>query len=150
MRQRDAWANDLINIFKEDVRTVRDAFKASTTPTSVTGKEVPSDGVLLRPMSNPKSNIQNDQHQYVYLKDGKQPFRPQQSELLESCIVVRVEDFALFRVSTALDSKRSAPKKFLSSDKKQLLLPPEMPSINVVFTEYYFPDGKDFPGSSVM
>lgn len=150
MRQRDAWANDLINIFKGDVRTVREAFKASATPTSGAGKEVPSDGVLLRPvLSSSKSNVQIDQHQYVYLKDGKQPFKPQ-SDLLESCIVVRVEDFALFRVSTALDSKRSAPKKFLSSDKKQLLLPPEMPSINVVFTEYYFPDGKDFPGTSSM
>lgn len=145
MRQRDTWAADLLKIFREDVRTVHEAFKASSSPKSGPGK-VTSDGVVLRPTSDPRSTVPTDHH--ACPKDGKTAYRPQQSELHESCIVVRVEDFVLFRVSTALDSKRSTPKKFLSSDKKQLLLPPEMPSVHVVFTEYYFPDGRDFPGET--
>ena len=60
--------------------------------------------------------------------------------------VCRIEDFVLYRVSTASDAKRSAPKKFLSSDKKQLLLPPEMSAIHIDYTDYYFPEGINYPG----
>jgi len=72
--------------------------------------------------------------------------RPTPSRLLESGIVLRLEDFALYRVSSAIDERRSTPKKFISSDKKQLLLPKSMSSVHFDFTEYYFPDGKDLPG----
>ena len=71
---------------------------------------------------------------------------PKQTKLLEACMVLRLEDFSLYRVSTASDHRRSSPKKFLSSDKKQLLLPPEMSSIHAEYTDYYFPEGIDFPG----
>lgn len=49
-----------------------------------------------------------------------------------------------FQVSTA-DQRRSSPKTMISCNKKSLYLPPEMPAIHVEFTEYYFPDGKDYP-----
>ena len=68
------------------------------------------------------------------------------SRLLESGIVLRLEDFALYRVSSAIDERRSAPRKFVSSDKKQLYLPKSMSAVHFEFTEYYFPDGKDLPG----
>lgn len=54
----------------------------------------------------------------------------------------------LYRVTTAADVKRSAPKKFLSSDKKQLLLPAEMSAIHIDFTDYYFPEGINYPGEN--
>lgn len=47
-------------------------------------------------------------------------------------------------MSTA-DQRRSSPKTMISCNKKSLYLPPEMPAIHVEFTEYYFPDGKDYP-----
>ncbi|OXB70302.1 UNVERIFIED_CONTAM: hypothetical protein H355_010734, partial [Colinus virginianus] len=47
-------------------------------------------------------------------------------------------------VSTA-DQCRSSPKALVSCNKKSLYLPPEMPAIHIEFTEYYYPDGKDFP-----
>lgn len=49
-----------------------------------------------------------------------------------------------FQVSTA-DQRRSSPKTMISCNKKSLYLPQEMPAIHVEFTEYYFPDGKDYP-----
>lgn len=36
----------------------------------------------------------------------------------------------------------------ISCNKKSLYLPPEMPAIHVEFTEYYFPDGKDYPSKT--
>lgn len=72
--------------------------------------------------------------------------RPTPSRLLESGIVLRLEDFALYRVSSAIDERRNTPRKFVSSDKKQLMLPKSMSSVHCEFTDYYFPDGKDLPG----
>ena len=74
------------------------------------------------------------------------PVHPPPSRLLESGVVLRLEDFALYRVSSAIDERRSTPRKFISSDKKQLLLPRTMSAVHFDFTDYYFPDGKDLPG----
>jgi len=76
--------------------------------------------------------------------------RPTPTRLLESGVVFRLEDFALYRVSSAIDERRNAPRKFISSDKKQLLLPKSMSSVHLEFTDYYFPDGKDLPGKFRM
>ncbi|XP_064634277.1 bridge-like lipid transfer protein family member 3B isoform X2 [Lineus longissimus] len=72
------------------------------------------------------------------------PTKQKQTKLLECCSVVRLEDFTFFRVSTA-DSTRRKPKKFFASDKKQLFLPPEMSAVHIEFTDYYFPEGIDYP-----
>lgn len=53
----------------------------------------------------------------------------------------------VLQVSTA-DQRRSSPKTMVSCNKKSLYLPPEMPAIHVEFTEYYFPDGKDYPSKT--
>ena len=59
---------------------------------------------------------------------------------------MRAEDFVVFRVSTTSDTGRNTPRRFLSSEKKQLLLPPEMSAFHLQYTDYYFPEGVDFPG----
>lgn len=72
--------------------------------------------------------------------------RPRSTKLLESCYVIKVEEFTIYQVSTA-DNKRNNPQKFLSSDKKHLHLPPDMSVLHAEYTEYFFPEGIDFPGT---
>ena len=50
-----------------------------------------------------------------------------------------------FQVTSSSAKTAGAPKKMLSSDKKLLCLPPEMSCIHFEYTEYYFPDGIDYP-----
>ncbi|XP_069485483.1 bridge-like lipid transfer protein family member 3B isoform X2 [Ambystoma mexicanum] len=71
---------------------------------------------------------------------------PQQpkAKLMSSSVVVQLADFTIFQVSTA-DKCRSSPKTMISCNKKSLYLPQEMSAIHIEFTEYYFPDGKDYP-----
>nr|XP_042715709.1 UHRF1-binding protein 1-like isoform X3 [Chrysemys picta bellii] len=71
---------------------------------------------------------------------------PQQpkDKLMSSPVVVRLADFNIYQVSTA-DQCRSSPKTLISCNKKSLYLPPEMSAIHIEFTEYYYPDGKDYP-----
>ncbi|XP_067860955.1 UHRF1-binding protein 1-like isoform X1 [Heptranchias perlo] len=66
------------------------------------------------------------------------------TKLLSSCFVFRVEDLNIYQVSTA-DQRRDSPKAMICCNKKSLYLPSEMAAIHIEFTEYYFPDGKDFP-----
>ncbi|ESO11357.1 hypothetical protein HELRODRAFT_116796 [Helobdella robusta] len=56
--------------------------------------------------------------------------------MMEECVVVSLEDFCLYRVSTQHDKSRSKPKKFLSSDKKRLILPQDMSTLHVDVTNY--------------
>nr|XP_046234555.1 UHRF1-binding protein 1-like isoform X2 [Scatophagus argus] len=72
------------------------------------------------------------------------PPQSPKTQLMSSSVVLRMADFSIYQVSTA-DQRRSSPKTMISCNKKSLYLPPEMPAIHVEFTEYYFPDGKDFP-----
>lgn len=149
MAARDAWVQDLLSTFKEDVRTVRDFYtspKSSpkhTADMKLTGNSTQGQQGQLQGQAQGQVSNQNQK---------KSPLQkvPKQTKLLESCLVFRLEDFSLYRVSTASDQKRSTPKKFLSSDKKQLLLPPEMSSIHAEYTDYYFPEGIDFPGMYIL
>ncbi|XP_044042055.1 UHRF1-binding protein 1-like isoform X3 [Siniperca chuatsi] len=72
------------------------------------------------------------------------PTQSPKTQLMSSSVVLRMADFSIYQVSTA-DQRRSSPKTMISCNKKSLYLPPEMPAIHVEFTEYYFPDGKDYP-----
>ncbi|XP_069085669.1 bridge-like lipid transfer protein family member 3B [Pleurodeles waltl] len=72
------------------------------------------------------------------------PPPPPRAKLMSSSVVVQLADFTIFQVSTA-DMCRSSPKTMLSCNKKSLYLPQEMSAIHIEFTEYYFPDGKDYP-----
>ncbi|XP_035377760.1 UHRF1-binding protein 1-like isoform X4 [Electrophorus electricus] len=66
------------------------------------------------------------------------------SQLMTSSVVLRMSDFSIYQVSTA-DQRRTSPKAMISCNKKTLYLPQEMPAVHAEFTEYYFPDGKDYP-----
>ena len=143
MTARNAWADELYTKFKQDIRCVR---QAHTTPA-----QTPTSGITQTlGGTNQKSPSTTITNQKPATKNASTPTKPTSAprtmRLLESCYVLRLEDYSLYRVSTANDSKRSMPKKFLSSDKKQLLLPSDMSSLHFEYTEYYFPEGYNFPG----
>lgn len=64
--------------------------------------------------------------------------------LMASCVVLRLDDFTVYQVSTASTRKR-VPDKFLSSDKGRLMLPASMPALHIEISDFYFPGDDDFP-----
>ena len=60
-------------------------------------------------------------------------------------VALQVEDLTIYMVSTP-NAKRTGHQKLLVSDKKQLHLPPDMSVVHMEYTEYFFPDGIDYPG----
>ncbi|XP_055761890.1 bridge-like lipid transfer protein family member 3B isoform X3 [Salvelinus fontinalis] len=124
-KAREGWASSLLEEFKSNVEMLKTAKRdreglANCHTSPQHGKISTSSTSILSSPQTPKT------------------------QLLSSSIVLRIADFSIYQVSTA-DQRRSSPKAMISCNKKSLYLPPEMPAIHVEFTEYYFPDGKDYP-----
>ncbi|XP_071525078.1 bridge-like lipid transfer protein family member 3B isoform X2 [Panulirus ornatus] len=64
-------------------------------------------------------------------------------KLMSSCLVLRVNDFCVYRVSTS--KRKQAPKEFISGDKDRFKLPTQMASLHLEFTMYYYPANPNFP-----
>ncbi|KAH8352868.1 hypothetical protein KR084_006966, partial [Drosophila pseudotakahashii] len=65
------------------------------------------------------------------------------AKLMSSCVILRIEDFTLYRVTTS--GKKSMPKEFVSGDKDRYSFPAEMPIIHAEYTYFYYPGDFVFP-----
>ncbi|CAJ1054782.1 UHRF1-binding protein 1-like isoform X1 [Xyrichtys novacula] len=126
-KTREGWARNLLDEFKSNVEMLKTA---------------------VRDQQGPAPANSSPQHSKISTSSSVSfsppPTQSPKTQLMSSSVVLRMADFSIYQVSTA-DQRRSSPKTMISCNKKSLYLPPEMPAIHVEFTEYYFPDGKDYP-----
>ncbi|KAG8514025.1 UHRF1-binding protein 1-like, partial [Galemys pyrenaicus] len=134
-KTKNGWANELLHEFECNVEMLKQAVKDHNvgsppkSPTHASPQHTQTEkDLVLKGTSRTASVI------------------PQQSKakLMSSSVVVRLGDFNIYQVSTA-EQCRSSPKSMISCNKKSLYLPQEMSAVYIEFTEYYYPDGKDFP-----
>ncbi|XP_061768125.1 UHRF1-binding protein 1-like isoform X1 [Nerophis ophidion] len=123
-KTRDGWVRNLLDEFKSNVEMLK---------TVVRNQQ----GVAPVHSSPGKINTSSS-------TTFSAPPENSKAQLMSSSVVLRMADFSIYQVSTA-DQRRSSPKTMISCNKKSLYLPSEMPAIHVEFTEYYYPDGKDYP-----
>ncbi|XP_022068268.1 UHRF1-binding protein 1-like isoform X1 [Acanthochromis polyacanthus] len=126
-KTREGWARNLLDEFKSNVEMLKSAVRDQQAPAPAHSS--PQHGKISTSSSSAFSSP---------------PPQTPKTQLMSSSVVLRMADFSIYQVSTA-DQRRSSPKAMISCNKKSLYLPPEMPAIHVEFTEYYFPDGKDYP-----
>ncbi|XP_027711620.1 UHRF1-binding protein 1-like isoform X1 [Vombatus ursinus] len=132
---KNGWAKELLDEFSSNVEMLKQVVKdhnVDSPPKSPThappqhvqaGKESVPKGISRTPSTSSQQS---------------------KAKLMSSSVVVRLADFNIYQVSTA-DQYRSSPKTMISCNKKSLYLPQEMSAVYIEFTEYYYPDGKDFP-----
>ncbi|MBN3272617.1 UH1BL protein, partial [Polyodon spathula] len=134
-KSREGWAKNILDEFKAHVDMLKHAVKdhrnATAAPTSSPPQDSPQQAATGKISTSSTS---------TFTAPSQQP----KTHLMSSSIVVRVADFNFYQVSTA-DQCRSSPKTMISCNKKALYLPQEMPATHIEFTEYYFPDEKDYP-----
>ncbi|XP_070847899.1 bridge-like lipid transfer protein family member 3B isoform X2 [Chaetodon trifascialis] len=126
-KTREGWARSLLDEFKSNVEMLKSAVRDQQGPAPA--------------HSSPPLGKINTSSSAAF---SPPPTQSPKTQLMSSSVVLRMADFSIYQVSTA-DQRRSSPKAMISCNKKSLYLPPEMPAIHVEFTEYYFPDGKDYP-----
>ncbi|KAL6079224.1 hypothetical protein STEG23_018378 [Scotinomys teguina] len=134
-KTKNGWANELLHEFECNVEMLKQAMKDHSVDSS--------------PKSPTHASPQHTQTEKESTLKGapKTPSvvsQPSKAKLMSSSVVVRLADFNIYQVSTA-EQCRSSPKSMISCNKKSLYLPQEMSAVYIEFTEYYYPDGKDFP-----
>ncbi|XP_027900141.1 bridge-like lipid transfer protein family member 3B isoform X2 [Xiphophorus couchianus] len=130
-KTRETWAKSLLDEYKTDVERLKGAVRDRQGPGAAHGS--PHHGSPHHGKINTSSS-----------SSASFSPPPPKTQLMSSSFVLRMADFSIYQVSMA-DQRRSSPKTMISCNKKSLYLPAEMPAIHVEFTEYYFPDGKDYP-----
>uniref|UniRef100_A0A671FVV0 Bridge-like lipid transfer protein family member 3B n=1 Tax=Rhinolophus ferrumequinum TaxID=59479 RepID=A0A671FVV0_RHIFE len=134
-KTKNGWSNELLHEFECNVEMLKQAVKdhnvgsppKSPTHASPQHTQTEKDSALKGTSRTPS----------VLSQQSK-------AMLMSSSVVVRLADFIVYQVSTA-EQYRSSPKSMISCNKKSLYLPQEMSAVYIEFTEYYYPDGKDFP-----
>ncbi|XP_058164578.1 bridge-like lipid transfer protein family member 3B isoform X3 [Dasypus novemcinctus] len=134
-KTKNGWANELLHEFECNVEMLKQAVKDHNvgsppkSPTHVSPQHTQTEKVSALKGTSRTPSILSQQSK---------------AKLMSSSVVVRLADFNIYQVSTA-DQCRSSPKSMISCNKKSLYLPQEMSAVYIEFTEYYYPDGKDFP-----
>ncbi|XP_062989772.1 bridge-like lipid transfer protein family member 3B isoform X2 [Elgaria multicarinata webbii] len=133
-KARSGWAEELLQEFKCNVELLKQAVKDHSVDSPTKSPPQGSPQHIQAGKEQIQTGISASSVSSQQLKD----------KLMSSPVVVRLADVNIYQVSTA-DQCRRSPKTLISCNKKSLYLPPEMPAIHIEFTEYYYPDGKDFP-----
>ncbi|XP_074082758.1 bridge-like lipid transfer protein family member 3B isoform X2 [Macrotis lagotis] len=134
-KTKNGWAKELLDEFNLNVEMLKQAVKDHNV-----------DSPPKSPTQAPPQHVQTGKESVPKGISRTPSISSQQSKakLMSSSVVVRLADFNIYQVSTA-DQYRSSPKTMISCNKKSLYLPQEMSAVYIEFTEYYYPDGKDFP-----
>ncbi|XP_036139233.1 UHRF1-binding protein 1 isoform X5 [Monomorium pharaonis] len=67
----------------------------------------------------------------------------QLAKLMTTCIIIRIDDFTLYKVTTT--SHNPMPKEFISGDRERFSLPEDVTILHAEFTYYYYPGDITFP-----
>lgn len=67
----------------------------------------------------------------------------QLAKLMTTCIVIRIDDFTLYKVTTT--SRNPLPKEFITGDRDRFSLPEDVTILHAEFTYYYYPGDITFP-----
>ncbi|XP_055510446.1 bridge-like lipid transfer protein family member 3A isoform X1 [Leucoraja erinacea] len=143
MESRAQWAKDLLQEFQSKVQTIIDHHEDTTVVKSPT-KETSSKWKVGSPTW--KAGAAGKRRASDQSTGATSPDSPKipWSRLLSSCVVVRVDDLDVYQVSAAGQHGKK-PTTLLSCNRVSYHLPPGMSAIHIEFTEYYFPDSKEFP-----
>lgn len=145
---RNTWIQELFKEFRSEAKLARETCKGSSqssSPSQSPDHAPRSPARTAAQPTKPASQPTRPVPQPVKAAQG-QKSRPKVTKLLESCMVLKIEEFIIYMVSTA-DNKRGAPQKFFSSDKKALHLPADMSMVHMEYTDYFFTEGIDYPGT---
>ncbi|XP_043822420.1 UHRF1-binding protein 1-like isoform X2 [Dromiciops gliroides] len=134
-KTKNGWAKELLDEFSYNVEMLKQVVKDHNV-----------DSPPKSPTHAPPQHVQTGKESVPKGLSRTSSTSTQQSKakLMSSSVVVRLADFNIYQVSTA-DQYRSSPKTMISCNKKSLYLPQEMSAVYIEFTEYYYPDGKDYP-----
>ncbi|XP_018565221.1 UHRF1-binding protein 1-like [Anoplophora glabripennis] len=126
------WQDQALNAFKTKFVDLIDKSKLQHTPLSRVPKQ--DDAVPVPESKKPLSPNQ---------KEIKRKIENQFAKLMTTCIIIRIEDFTLFKVTTS--GKKQSLKEFICGDRGHMMLPKDASIVHAEFIYYYYPNDFPFP-----
>ncbi|CAG9864349.1 unnamed protein product [Phyllotreta striolata] len=124
------WQEQALNSFRTTFLNLIDQHKPLHAP-------------LNRPKKNPDdASPEVKSPQGSDFKSNRRKIEAIFSKLMTSCIVLRIEDFTVFKVNS---SQKKGAKEFVFGDRSQLSLPADSNMVHAEFTYYYYPSDVPFP-----
>ncbi|KAF4523469.1 hypothetical protein B566_EDAN014989 [Ephemera danica] len=144
------WLEQALSAFRARFLELIDAGARAHTPLTRAAPGAGADGMLgeEKPSPQPAASPVSD-------RDGKKPGSSpggnpvkthvlrQLAKLMTSCVILRLEDFTLYRVTTS--QRKQVPKEFIAGDKERYSFPEETTVVHAEFTYFYYPGDTPFP-----
>ncbi|XP_015191800.1 PREDICTED: UHRF1-binding protein 1 isoform X1 [Polistes dominula] len=155
------WLQQSLSSFRSQFMDLIDSGRTQHSPLTrsqgnVTGSATKSSGETLEKNSQSQGANVGSQEQKKFQGSSGNPVKnyvlEQLAKLMTTCIIIRIDDFTLFKVTTS--SRKSVPKEFitaqtrkkrLSGDRDRFCLPEDLTILHAEFTYYYYPGDITFP-----
>lgn len=147
------WLQQSLNAFRTQFMDLIDSTRTQHSPltrsqANVTGNTSKSGSDDLEKNVNPQSQGSGIQDQK---KASNQPsgnpvknyVLEQLAKLMTTCVIIRIDDFTLYKVTTS--SRKPVPKEFIAGDRDRFCLPEDVTVLHAEFTYYYYPGDIPFP-----
>ncbi|CAH0560093.1 unnamed protein product [Brassicogethes aeneus] len=129
------WQEQSLAAFRTKFIDLIDKHQVQHAPLSRSNKTPPSAGAS--PNQEQRKPLSPSQ------KEAKRRVEIQLSKLMTTCVVMRIEDFTLYKVTTS--GKKQQLKEFISGDREHMQLPKESSILHAEFIYYYYPNDVPFP-----
>ncbi|KAJ8675797.1 hypothetical protein QAD02_011583 [Eretmocerus hayati] len=145
------WLQQSLNSFRGKFMDLIDSGRTQNSPISKTQSNSSDNN---RDAENREKAL-NNQNRNVAPQDQKKPTAQasgnpvknyvleQLAKLMTTCIVIRIDDFTLYKVTTS--SRKTMPKEFITGDRERFCLPDDVNILHAEFTYYYYPGDLNFP-----
>ncbi|XP_012267843.2 UHRF1-binding protein 1-like isoform X1 [Athalia rosae] len=156
------WLQQSLNAFRSQFMDLIDATRAQHSPLTrsqahaigVTAKESPDD-IEKNLQSQTQGSGAQDLRKISNQPSGnpvKNYVLEQLAKLMTTCVIIRMDDFTLYKVTTS--SRKPVPKEFISAqtrkrhtagDRDRFSFPDDVTILHAEFTYYYYPGDIPFP-----
>ncbi|XP_047351332.1 UHRF1-binding protein 1-like isoform X1 [Vespa velutina] len=155
------WLQQSLSSFRSQFMDLIDSGRTQHSPLTrsqgnATGSATKGSGESLEKNNQSQGANVGSQEQKKFQYSSGNPVKnyvlEQLAKLMTTCIVIRIDDFTLFKVTTA--SRKSIPKEFItaqsrkkrpSGDRDKFCLPEDLTILHGEFIYYYYPGDITFP-----
>ncbi|GLV35400.1 uncharacterized protein CBL_01450 [Carabus blaptoides fortunei] len=139
------WLNQSLSSFRSKFIDLIDKNRSQHVPLS-RSSQAQNQTNNTKPLDNHSSSMQSGVSPDSAKKSSntvKNYVLKQLPKMMTTCIIVRIEDFSLYKVTTS--GKKQALKEFISGDRDHISLPEDTNIFHAEFTYYYYPGNIPFP-----
>ncbi|XP_012273649.1 UHRF1-binding protein 1 [Orussus abietinus] len=145
------WLQQSLNSFRGQFMDLIDSGRTQQSPLSKNQANATGNAAKNLDEKDKAAQAQNSNSSTDPKKSSQQPsgnpvknyVLEQLAKLMTTCVIIRIDDFTLYKVTTS--SRKPSPKEFIAGDRDRFCLPEDVQILHAEFTYYYYPADIAFP-----